>query len=279
MVKVTAIITSYKRDTEIVERAVNSILDQTFSDIEILIVDDNVPDSSYSADLKKLCEEKNIVYLTQNANKGACSARNYGIKHASGDYIGFLDDDDEWLPEKIEKQLAVFSKDPDVGLVYCRGNIVNEETRKVTSIYNENNIKTDLSFQELLGKDYIGSTSQPLVRKECFENVGGFWEEQPARQDYEMWLRISQKYKIFGIKDILFNHNMHEGEQISRSSEKSFRGYKNILERYSDAYDKYPGAKKRICKTLCGVCLRKRSPECFKYGILYLVMSLKTIIK
>lgn len=279
MAKVTAIITSYKRDVKIVERAVNSVLNQTFSDIEILVVDDNVPDSEYSAELKKLCENKNITYLTQRANKGACSARNYGIKYGLGDYIGFLDDDDEWLPKKIETQLGVFEKNPNVGLVYCRGNIVNEEKHKVTAIYNQDNIKTNLSFQDLLTKDYVGSTSQPLVKKECFETVGGFWEEQPARQDYEMWLRISQQYQIYGIQDILFNHNMHEGEQISRSFDKSYRGYKNIFDRYKDSYDKYPKAKKGIARTLCGVCMKKKSFECVYYGLMYFGASVKALFE
>lgn len=278
MAKVTAIITSYKRDIKIVERAVNSILKQTFSDIETIIVDDNNTDSTYSAELKELCEEKKILYLTQGSNRGACSARNYGIKHATGGYVGFLDDDDEWLPEKIEKQLACFEKNPNVGLVYCRGNTVNEETHEVIGIYNENNIRSNVTFQDLLTKDYVGSTSQPLVKKECFEKVGNFWEEQPARQDYEMWIRISRKYQICGIQDILFNHNMHEGEQISRSFDKSYRGYKNILERYKDSYNEYPKAKKGIVKTLCGVCLKKKSLECFYYGFNYLWLSIKVLL-
>ena len=279
MAKVTAIITSYKREAEIVKRAVDSILNQTFSDVEVLVVDDNGSDSGYSAELKKLCEEKNITYLTQGANKGACSARNYGISHASGEYVGFLDDDDEWMPEKIEKQLKAFEEHPEAGLVYCRGNIVNEDTHEITGVYNENNIKNDLTFQDMLTKDYVGSTSQPLIRKACFDEVGGFWEEQPARQDYEMWLRIAQKYALVGIEDVLFVHNMHSGEQISRSSEKSYRGYKNILERYSDAYRQYPRAKMGIVKTLCGVCIRKRSIECLYYGFMYFGLAVKAMFK
>lgn len=279
MAKVTAVITSFKRDIKVVERAVDSVLNQTYPDIELLIVDDNQPDSRYSDELKELCRRKNITYLSQGANKGACSARNYGISHASGQYIGFLDDDDEWLPEKITKQIACFEKNPEAGLVYCRGNIVNEETHSIIGIYNENNIKPDMSFQNMLAKDYVGSTSQPLIKKECFEKVGGFWEKQPARQDYEMWLRIAQSYPIVGIPDILFIHSMHEGEQISKSFEKSYMGYKNILERYKDSYDKYPKSKKGIVKTLCGVCLKKKSAECFYYGLMYFGLSVKALFK
>lgn len=277
MTKVTAIITSYKRDIKIVERAVNSVLNQTYSNIEVLVVDDNNPGTKYAVELKKLCEYKNIIYLTQGNNKGACSARNYGIKYATGVYIGFLDDDDEWLPEKIEKQIADFEKNPNAGLIYCCGNIFNVEKNKIIGIYNENNIKAEVSFQDMLTKDYVGSTSQPLIKKVCFEEVGGFWEEQPARQDYEMWIRISQKYRICGIQDILFVHNMHDGEQISRNFNKAYVGYKNILERYKSFYCKFPKAKKSMVKTLCGVCLKKKSVKCIYYIFWYFGLSIKTL--
>ena len=165
MIKVTAIVTSYKRDISIVERAVNSILGQSFSNIEIIVVDDNDLNTSYSDALKILCEKKKIIYLTQGKNKGACSARNFGISHATGEYIGFLDDDDEWLPEKIEKQLKVFEKYPDIGIVYCRGEIVDENSGTVIGIYNQDNIKTNVTLEDILTKDYVGSTSQPLIKK------------------------------------------------------------------------------------------------------------------
>jgi len=274
MARVTAVITSYKRDVKTVERAVDSILSQTFSDIETIIVDDNERNSVYSEGLKELCERKNIVYLTQGDNKGACSARNYGIKNASGEFIGFLDDDDEWLPEKIEKQIAAFNDDPKVGIVYCQGNIVNEDTHKIIGVYNSGNIKNDLLFQDILEKDYIGSTSQPLIRKKCFDTVGEFWEKQPARQDYEMWIRISEKYRIRGIKEVLFNHNMHEGDQISKNHNKSYMGYKNILERYKGSYERFPKAKRNIVRILRNVCIKKKSFKCFWYEGMYLYLSI-----
>lgn len=276
MSKVTAIITSYKRDSKTVQRAIDSILNQTFSDIEIILVDDNAKDSEYSPELKKLCFSKGVMYCTQGENRGACSARNYGIKKASGEYIGFLDDDDEWLPNKIEKQLACFEKNPDIGLVYCKGNIVDEGTNSIIGIYNENNIRTNLNISDLLAKDYIGSTSQPLIKKECFDKVGGFWEEQPARQDYEMWIRISQYYNLYGINDVLFNHNFHFGDQISKNYNKVYYGYRNILKRYDKYYKKYKRSKRNIVKTICGTCIKNKSIKCFYYGMLYLFLTVIT---
>ena len=273
MAKVTAVITSYKRDINIVERAVDSVLSQTFSDIETIVVDDNEKGSDYSSELKELCDRKNIRYLTQGGNMGACSARNYGINNASGEFIAFLDDDDEWLPEKIEKQLAVWDDDPDVGMVYCQGNIIDEESHRNLGTYNKDNIRRSLSFQDMLTKDYVGSTSQPIIKKECFDSVGGFWEKQPARQDYEMWIRISKKYSICGIDEILFNHNMHPGEQISRNYDKSYCGYINIMKRYKKAYDRFPKAKRNVVRILRNICVRKKSLKCLYYECMYIYLS------
>ena len=271
---VSAIITTFQRDIDIIDRSVNSIQNQTYKDIEIIIVDDNDFNSNYSIILKKYCKEKNIKYCSQNKNMGACSARNYGILNSSGDYIAFLDDDDEWMPGKIEKQVNIIEKDSDVGVVFCTG-IIKFFDGNIQDYYNKSDFKESVQFQDLLYKDYVGSTSHPLIRKECFEKVGGFWIDQPARQDYEMWIRISQYYKIVGIKEDLFYHYIHEGEQISKNTVKSFNGYENIYKRYRKYYKNNSKADKQMINCLYALSKKKFLIKNLYYGFKKFIYMIK----
>lgn len=276
---VTAIITTYCREIDIIDRAVRSIKNQTYPEIELLIVDDNDPSSQYSIDLVKYCQENSIKYLSQGENKGACSARNYGIENASGKYIAFLDDDDEWLPDKIMMQVQAIEMDETIGLVYCGGYIYNESDGSKTDYFNVATFKDVVTFEDMLYLDYVGSTSQPLIRKECFDAVGGFWTEQPARQDYEMWIRISKQFKIVGIKEKLFNHYIHNGEQISKSSDKSYRGFLNIYNRYKADYNKkenFP-AYKNMINRLYFWSKGVKPLVNIKYGVMKLLLMIRSM--
>ena len=244
---VSAIITTYKREASVVERAVLSVLNQSYSNIEVLVVDDNQNQSEFCDKIKQMCEQYPIVrYIKQNGNKGACAARNLGIVNARGEYCGCLDDDDEWKPQKIEKQIAAFENDDDfsIGVVYCNG-IIKDVDSGEERPYNRR-FKNEVSFLDLLSGDYIGSTSHPLIRKKSALDVGLFWEEQPARQDYEMWIRLSQKYRMVGVSEPLFIHSIHQGEQISKNKKKSWVGYSNIYRRYKKQYRQDRFAEKQI---------------------------------
>ena len=251
MTSVSAIVTTFERNADIVERAIKSIIAQTFPVKEILVVDDNKDDSSYCGEIQTLCSKyAQVTYIRQNGNKGACAARNLGLRHATGEFIGFLDDDDQWLPDKIEKQLKMFAEnDETLGLVFCSGIQVDEKTGEETDYYNLY-MKKEVSFEDELGCDYVGSTSNPLLRKSCFDVVGGFWEDQPARQDYEMWLRIAKKYAIKGIEGKHFIYNLHSGDQITKDKRKSYMGFRNIYFRYKKEYEQYLEARLNILNWL-----------------------------
>lgn len=238
---VSAIITTYKRKPEVVQRALRSIERQTYRVSEIIVVDDNTIDvegKKLSATLKNLCKNRAVYIKQPKGNAGANAARNLGIDNAHGDFIAFLDDDDEWLSEKIEKQMALFNE--NVGLVFCSG-ILHEELGGVvyeSDCYNFNNFNSNPSYLDMLRSDCIGSTSQPIIKKTVFKKCGKFDEDLPARQDYDMWIRISKYYNIVGIPEKLFIRNMHENDQISRSKEKSYIAYKRLYEKYHDEYCK-----------------------------------------
>ena len=244
MKSVTAVVTTYHREPYIVQQALSSIAEQTYPIKQIILIDDNEDGNELSSKIREVCAQyRNPVYIKQNGNQGACTARNLGICHAEGEFVAFLDDDDQWMPEKIEKQIKVFEEnDSSVGLVFCSGIVLDEKTGIQSDYYNCG-LKKDITFADMIVRDYVGSTSNPLIRKTCFDVVGGFWTDQPARQDYEMWLRISTKFRLLGIDEKLFIYSIHSGDQITKDDKKSYIGFKNIYRRYKKGYVSNPRAR------------------------------------
>lgn len=238
--RISAIITTYKRDERFLERAILSVLNQTYQNIELLVVDDNGLDSSYhkiaASLVKKYQEEYDIQLIAHDVNEGAQKARNTGIKSSSGEYIAFLDDDDEWIKTKIEQQLKVFkeSKIDNVGLVYCWYNVLTElsdgsvekEIRELP-VYTQEEVLT-----QLFRLNFIASTSFPLIKRECFDRVGLFDETLEASQDYDMWVRIAKEFAIGCKKKVLVHYYKHAEERITENPAKKARAEKAFLQKY-----------------------------------------------
>ena len=279
MHSVTGVITTFGRNVNVVEKAIVSMESQTYQMHEIILVDDNQNNSPLCIELKKMCSIHPMVkYVKQDGNKGACAARNLGIENASGEFIGFLDDDDEWLPEKIETQINAFdSCDTSLGLVSVSGYIFDEKTGAKSNYFNYDSFKSDPSFEDMLFRDWVGSTSQPLIRSLCFNKVGMFSLDQPARQDYEMWIRISRDFKIKCIRDRLFIHYYHDGEQISKNTEKAQKGYMNIYEWYRKDYKKNPAAEIEITRNIVGKRGNKSRFRYLKYYVIRIINSIKLL--
>lgn len=236
---VSCVITTYHREAPYVERAIKSIQAQTYPHLEIIVVDDNQDGNTYSLNLQAvLARYPDVTYIKQKGNQGACAARNLGIQRAKGKYVAFLDDDDEWLPEKIAVQKAVFeSKDSaSLGVVFCDGYIFHDDAPDRKELYHPGEENRTPTHQDMLYADYIGSTSQPLILKEAIVSVGMFDESFPARQDYEMWIRISASYRMQGVNQPLFLYHQHRGEQITSSGRKALDGYLKLYKKYKKEY-------------------------------------------
>ena len=250
---VSVVITTYKRSPNILQRAIKSVLTQTYRNIEIIIVNDSPNDYDLLSDTERLVESMisdKFRYIRNDITVGACAARNIGIQNSRGEYIAFLDDDDEWLPEKTEKQIALFTN--YVGLVYCSGWIVKNGIK--TPYYTDNDFKTKQTFFELLCSDVIGTTSQAIVSRLAIDFCGGFDINQPARQDYEMWIRISKHFECVGIKERLFIHHKHDGIQITKNLVCSAEGYRNIYKKYKKDYNRNWKAKLHMLNTIKSSC-------------------------
>ncbi len=268
----SVIIPTYNRQISIVDRAVKSVQIQTYSNIEILIVDDNENNSSLSLIIKKYCQEKDIKYIKQFGNRGANVARNIGAVNSEGEYIAFLDDDDEWLPDKASKQIAMLKK--GYGLVFSKGvNVYTHLHYEELPYGNNSNFIQEPKFEDLLIKNYIGTTSQIMVTRECFFSVNGFDPSFPARQDYDFCLRVSKNYKLYGIDQILFKHYQHSHYQISQNIHFALIGYLKLYIKYKPYYQINPIAYINICCKISKSYLHKNNY--FLWGCWMIKASIK----
>jgi len=228
---VSAVVTTHKRNPEILERAIKSIISQSYKDIEIIVIDDSPEDYPLRDAVKNMVskyEEHNIKYIQHDTPKGACAARNSGIEIAQGEYVGFLDDDDEWSPRKIEKQLQGFDNE-NVALVYGVYELLYENTGKV--ICKKSKCLSGNIFDELMTENFIGSTSFPLIRKSALVDLNGFDVLMQSAQDYDMWLRLAQKYKVKFVDESMGIYHLHEGETITANLTKKLNGLERIVEK------------------------------------------------
>lgn len=231
---------TYKRSFEYIKRAVFSVLNQSYSNLELIVIDDNPKEDIKRFNVEnsiKSFEDKRIHYIQHGDNKGACAARNTGIKKARGEFITFLDDDDEWIADKTIKQLEKIIN-TSAGLVYSPY-YVQENGRKTI----RNKITTNQIYKNLLYQNFIGSTSSVMISKKCLFDVGFFIESLPASQDYDLYLRISKKHSIEVVDEPLMIYHIHEGERISGDPFKKLKAREYILDNYKDDINHFPKIK------------------------------------
>ncbi|MBQ3112837.1 MAG: glycosyltransferase family 2 protein [Phascolarctobacterium sp.] len=225
---VSVIITTYKRTPEIVIRAIKSVCSQTYSDIEIIVVDDSPSTYEHRLVLQEQIKKfgDKVKYIAHQRNLGACVARNTGLKSANGSYVAFLDDDDEWMPEKIAKQKLRFNDDK-IALVYCGRLIIDDSTGEERC--EKTVIHSGYVYDKLIYRNFIGPTSSPLIKKDYLLKIGGFDSLMNSAQDYDVWLRLARIYKIVGINDILVKYHIHKGERISSNHIARITGQERLI--------------------------------------------------
>lgn len=232
---VSVIITCYNYG-KYLEGCLESVLRQTYDDLEIVVVNDGSADNTDEV-IKAFSGFKSVVYVKQ-PNAGQAHAKNTGIKHASGEYIAFLDADDLWCADKLEKQMPCFDSQ-DVGVVYCRAKYVDENNAvfdyEMTSPYLQ---PRRGEVTEWLFFDNFVQFSSTVVRRECFERFGLFNESLKMGIDWDLWLRISTAYKFDFIDNRLFFYRMGHADQMSKNLEERQRCSDRIMENF---LMKYPG--------------------------------------
>ena len=243
--KITCVIPSYKR-CDTVTRAIDSVLAQTYKNIEVCLVDDNIPGDEYSQRLqdalKKYDGDSRVRYITQEKHINGAVARNVGIKAASGEYIGFLDDDDEWLPEKIEQQVKVLQSDPEIDAVSALWTLYEggKEVRKCAP-YTADNLQLKVFL-----RDVAVFTSTVLIKKSSIERFGGFDGELLRHQDLQFLVDALKESKFEVLPEYLVR--LHADSEINRPNvEKLIKAKRAFFQSVDAEFRKYSKSdQKRI---------------------------------
>ncbi|KKN12518.1 hypothetical protein LCGC14_1015690 [marine sediment metagenome] len=214
---VSIVIPTYNRISLLV-RLLESIRLQTYKNYEIIIVDDNSLNidkyNEIIEDYKEIFDE--LIYVRNNKNKGAPYSRNRGIKLAKFDLIALVDDDEEWLPNKLQKQVEVFeSSSKKVGIVYTWANVIDNSGRIIYKYRSE--IESNPIYN-IVKENFICSASV-MVKKKIIMEAGLFDENLPSCQDWDMWLRILKKgYHCKVVKELLTLSYKHDKPSIGKSN-------------------------------------------------------------
>jgi glycosyltransferase involved in cell wall biosynthesis len=267
---VSIIIPTYNR-AQLIGRSIHSVLNQTYQDFEIIVVDDGSTDNTAEVIKKFQEKEKRIRYIKQARNKGAAAARNTGIKNAKGEFIAFQDSDDEWLPGKLEKQMNVFENaSPEVGIVYT-GFWRIENDKKTYIPFSWVKQKEGNIHKELLKGNFV-TTQSIVVRKKCFEKAGMFDENLPRLQDWELVIRLS-KYYDFKCIDKPLMISYYTSNSISSNQDALIIAQKLILKKYFGDIKKN---KKVLANHYLGIGINLCANREIEEGESYFIKAFKT---
>ncbi len=204
---VSVIIPTYNR-AHLLPRTIESVLSQTLKDFELIIIDDGSTDNTREVVENFQKKDKRIRYIWQENSGAPARPKNTGIKNSKGKCVAFLDDDDEWLPEKLEVQINLFEqkKVTNIGMIACNSLDIYEDSN-ATIKYKIKKRKN--YFHAILSSCFIHSCSSVLVKKEVLKDVGFFDENLKIADDWDMWIRILNKYNFSFIKKPLIKYHIH----------------------------------------------------------------------
>ena len=233
--KVSVIIPTYNR-AEFLRSAIKSALNQTFTDYEIIVSDDKSTD--HTREVVESFKDNRIKYILNEGKRGPSATRNTAILASEGEYIAFLDDDDEWLPEKLKSQVNLLDKSAlNICGVYSNRMMINKSNGKIVST----NPGTDKLSGNLLYQLAIKSpihTSTVLVRKKCLDEVGLFDETMSYMEDRDLWIRLSINWDFDYIDEPLTRAYFHSNGHLSHNLKGQTAGREKLLKRYQPLFKK-----------------------------------------
>jgi len=261
---VSVIIPTHNRADKL-PRAVESVLNQTYEDFELIIVSDGSTDNT--EEVVRAFNDARIRFLKHDTPRGASAARNTGIRASSARYIAFLDDDDEWLPHKLETQLPVIqASNEKLGLVYawmdyCKdGEFLRRYAPKLSG-----NI-----FPEMLDKQAIGNSSTLLIKRSVVDRVGYFDEDLPRGNDGNFIRKVTKHFEVDYVPKVLVRIHVGHIDRISVDSVENLKhvvtALESRLEMFKDDYDIFSAQKAAVIGQLATACVKIGQ---FRKGLAY----------
>jgi len=252
--KVSVIIPTRNR-AQMLKRALNSVLAQSYQDFEVIVVSDGSTD--HTEHIVEAFNDPRITLLKHKTSRGASAARNTGMRIAKGKYIAFLDDDDEWMPNKLKLQLPIIeNSSPKVGLVYAwmeyfqNGKSINVRAPKLRG-----NV-----FIEMLDKQAIGGCPTLIIKREVVDKVGYFDEELLRGNDGDFIRRIAKHFEVDYIPQVLCKVYIGHVDRIGVDSKESLRNYiesaRTRLSKFQEDFRAYPEAEAKILYDMMKVYIK-----------------------
>lgn len=211
--KVSVVVTCYKY-AHFLPFAVESVLNQTHRNVELIVVNDGSPDNTDEV-MQRYLQDPRVVYIKQE-NAGQAIAKNNGIDRATGAFIAFLDADDIWELDKLERQMPLFA-DPEVGVVYCRVSYMDDQGKPATVSLNEHHEPCRGWISQQIFIDNLIPFCAAVVRRECFATVGKMDPSFKMGIDWDLWLRMSVKYKYDYVDARLLRYRVGHAGQMSKN--------------------------------------------------------------
>lgn len=270
---VSVIIPTYNR-TDYLYLTVQSVVNQTYTNIEIIVIDDGTPNSNN----EELCEKfEKVKYIKIDNSGGPAKPRNIGIREAKGKYIAFVDDDDLWLPTKLEIQVAILENNPDFGLVHSCCEVIDENGIKKNEIIGRPgslDVKHGDVSMRMLG-NWTLMMPTPIIRKKIIDVVGLFNEQMPAAgEDTEYWTRCAFATKFYYIDEPLAQYRVHSSNisgDVLKYLELPFY-LKNVIVNQLSTHRISTSQYKFLLKNLCAMQIRSVKTNIFKtFKNLYLL--------
>ncbi len=244
---VSVVIPTYQRP-KFLGRAIESVLKQTYQNWELLVVDDNEPDSEArretEAFMRRFESDARVRYLKHESNKGGAAARNTGIEQARGEYVAFLDDDDEWLSEKLSLQVRELLNSSKAVSVFSGARVITStgnERYEHLPPYAQGEI-----FPAILAFNFVGSTSAVLCRRRALELIGGFDATLPSAQDMDLYIRLARLGEFRVVELPLFVRHEHAAERITHHRLGKVRAFERLYAKYRQDYQRYPDLHSRF---------------------------------